>query len=383
MPSNKYFRFEEGKKILTENCHDSLKDSEVDLADFTFRNAIQALTFAAYTNSIIPIDDKVGFQPTETGGIGAGDVSNQFYKNILILRGLDRLDVILDPRLGTYTYSLHEIFSEFGDYLEEEKHLVFVKRTSVAETVRSILESGLKPSNFVLHVSDGTLGEEFYNYPVIEHFKHLGYFVGFWTPRYGADLIAVRIPEYQKQLEEHGFIGGGASFFELELAPLQTVKLQSTLDFLNKYDMVYMEVEARMNLALRGSQTGIGQISGKASSKSEGYGVGPVSDTAGYIPRPGEKFGDRYKFVSYGPPERLGAIIFDGSGKMVVINPGKQGFEEEDETISDYKNFLKTIFLSKLPIRKAEQLMNAYNLDEFIKKTQIIEFSTILTALKQ
>lgn len=164
--------------------------------------------------------------------------------------------------------------------------------------------------------------------------------------------------------------------------PLQTVEPKHPA-FLNKYDMVYMEVEARMNLALRGSQTGIGQISGKASLKSEAYGIGPVSDTTGYILRPGEKFGDRYKFVSYGPPERLGAIIFDSSGEMVVINPDKQGFEEEDETISDYKRFLKAIFLSKLPIKKAKQVMNADSLDEFIRKTQITEFSTILTALKQ
>jgi len=220
MSSGVYFNFEEGRKILAKNCCDSIKPREVDLADFTFRNPIQALTFAAYTNSIIPIDDKVGFQPIETGGInGCGDVPNQYCKNMLILRGLDRLHVISDPRLGTYTYSLHDFFSEFGNYLEEKKHLVFTKRSSVAKTIRLIMESGHEPSNFVLYVSDGKLGEEFYNYPVIEHFRRLGYFAGFWTPRHGADLIAVHIPEYQRQLEEYGFIGGGASFFELELPP--------------------------------------------------------------------------------------------------------------------------------------------------------------------
>ena len=33
MPSGAYFTFEEGKKILANNCRDSLGSSKVDLAD--------------------------------------------------------------------------------------------------------------------------------------------------------------------------------------------------------------------------------------------------------------------------------------------------------------------------------------------------------------
>lgn len=379
-----YLTFEAGMKILEKNCRDSLGPSNVDLADFSFKNAVQALTFAAYTDSIIPIDTKVGVQPIETGGWGSGDVSNEFHKNLFLLRGLDTRRNISLMRLGAYAHPLHEIFREFDDFLKEDKYLAFVNHSSLEPTIRSIMDAGYKPSNFVLYVSDGLLNEAFYNYPAIEHFKHKGYFTGFWTPRHGSDLIAVRIPEYQELLEENGFICGGASFFELELAPLGKFDVSRQEKVLDKYDMIYIEVEARMNLALRGSQTGIGQKQGLSSRESEVYGVGPVSDIAGYLPPAGKKFGNRYRSASYGHgpafryPERLGAIIFDCDGKMAVIDSDEQGFEKENETISDYKAFLRSIFLNRLPIEKIKQITDAKSFEEFVK-TWTVDFQTILT----
>lgn len=422
MPINKYFTFEEGKKILANNCHDSLKPREVDFADFTFKNPIQALTFAAYTDSIIPINENIGFQPAETGGIdGSGDVSNQFYKNLFLLKDFNKTNSVSESRLGLLSRPLHEIFRAFNDYLTIEKHLIFVYHHSLSETIKSIIERGYDPSNFVLYVSDGTLGEDFYNYPTIEYFKSEGYFTGFWTPRNGTDLIAVRIPEYQKQLEENGFIKGGASFFELELAPFGDIGHSKEHHFLDKYDMIYMEVENDMGLALNEGDDGIGQQAHLALPKSEVYGVGPVSDIASYTPKSGQTFGDRYRTVKGAPkfkefvekevglswseylkldaqtkddvrreavkspkfeyPNRLGAIIFDPDGKMKVFNSEDQGFDEEDETISNYKAFLKFTLLNRLLIERIKKLIDAKSLDEFIKRIWNIDLSVILAQL--
>jgi len=403
------------------NCSNSIKPSEVDFADFTFRSPIQALTFAAYTNSIIPIDENIGFQLTETGGIdGSGDVTCQFFRNFFLLRGIDK-NSVSESRLWALPHPLHKIFLEFNDYLTMDKHLIFVERLSLGKKIKSIIAKGHNPSDFVLYVSDGTLGESFYNYPTIEYFKSEGYFTGFWTPRNGTDLIAVRIPEYQRQLEENGFIRGGASFFELELASLGGLEHSKERHFLDKYDMIYMEVENDMGLALSTGDHGIGQQAHLASRRSEVYGVGPVDDIANYTPKSGQTFGDRYRTAKGPPnfkefvekkigrswseylqsdaqtkdhirmeavkspkfeyPNRLGAIIFGPDGKMKPFNSEEQGFDEEDETISHYKTFIKFTLLNRLPIERIKKLIDAKSLDEFIKRIWNLDLSVILAQL--
>lgn len=359
-----YMTIEDAKQILQKNCR-SLEKSDIDIADFKFKNAVDALVMISFTKSYIPLERQLALKVKD---IGSGDVSSRFEQQMLLgllgEEGWPSYAGFLMP----FNWMPHEFFKSFPEYLSKKPYLAFVK--DEAETIEKVIEEGYEPTDFVFYkVGGDSIGEDFFEWMAGLHFKERGYFVSKWHPFTGSDLFAYKIPEYQRELSRRGYIGAGAFTFELALIPL--VKQKQIPFTAEGYDTVIIEAESRYNLATRGSWTGLGQIRGKQSvSTCEIYGVGPTTQES-------INDQDRENFVRlFG--KRAGAILFTKEGKKLVYEPQEQGFQKEDEVIERVKVMIKSIIAASIALPRLKKVLGVSKVADLSRKLIEIELSELL-----
>jgi hypothetical protein len=358
---------ENGKALMKKYCP-FLKDSDLDFADFKLTDFTGALTLASFMDAFLPLTENLGLKIND---VGRGDGSPKFEHPLHL--------VYFSPRPTSTAYglvfetqaaapinmSLFNLIKNCPDFTEKTFYLILDQHGS--KTAKAL--SYLNDYNFVL-IQSQALGEDFFEFMGALHFKQKGYFVTRWHPFSGSDFFAYKIPEYQKALQERGYITKGAFFSELDM-PHASRNKEDQPSQAEEYDVIAFEAEDGYGLALC-SNTGVGQKMGFASPTCEVYGVGPITS-----PPPSRTDLPTRTPWSFG--KRAGALVFTDKLEKFDLEPLESGFKDENEVIRRVKIAIKTILASRLPsIQKNLSIERLRDFPAKIAKIELVELLEIL-----
>ncbi|UZE94299.1 MAG: hypothetical protein IB618_01875 [Candidatus Pacearchaeota archaeon] len=224
---------------------------------------------------------------------------------------------------------------------------------------------GLKDCIIWLTSSNGTFGEDFWEYVGGLVLKEKGYIVTGYKLSTN-DLAAYYIPDYINKLVKRGFLSKGAFIEELEMLEQKSNNIKLDLPEIKDFELVAIEAESS-DINTKKDDTGhhaIKYLSDYRAGYTHAFTVGPF-----------------VKASNYQNP-KIGLISFDETKNFeLVFRPGN-GNEDKvrEERVELIKNLIKCSLLKNLTFEERCELIGIQptNLRDYFKKILNLDIDIIL-----
>ena len=388
MAIDRWISLERAKSLLTQVAY-FMRPGKPGVSDFILPGK-EAIMLAAYTGAFFILSEGRRWRLRPVAGL---------------LSRTEPMEVLEDaggfPEY-VYTSEIVPIFSTpMSAYLKlfpgwkEDKHLImvdcskyrsrkgYVSLSTVMEATHGQLKAGgLNLSDCVLwpSTSDGTYGEDFWEYLSCLLFRSKGYFVTAFNLG-GGDVSAYYIPEYLRKLQQAGIIDHGAFLEELELFDRNKRSSTGAVAPEQLPELICIEAESsERRTRSHGEDAGVGQVlkfvqpGYKYDARFISYSLRPLYYTHAFVAGP---------YCEDTLHSQVGIISCSEEGEL-ILKKGEVCREPTEEGVSIISNLLKASLLRNLSMGdrlKCLGLEEGSTFDKYYERLLAVSLDDVLASL--